>query len=380
MKKLMSKVKEDARKKKIINKELAPRLKVSEGMISNYYSCTNRIGGYKFAELISIIYEGEDGKIDFFLTEYPKRNNKDEHVIELLEWSHQNGKKTIQKEILDQYSVKENPLFLYYSLFLRRSEGNISAQNFIIELENIKYKSNNSPEFKTLGWIGLLYAYYDLHNYNMLFLADEALKEVLNIKNVKKTYNYLKESLKVRIYEIQAIGFLKENNIQAAEKVSLKLTNAENIGAYPLPLSSAFMLLSEIYVFASYNKSLDFINKAINLCNKMNDTRNERWKLRLEATHDFIKITNNDFTQLYLSDPSEQAHLYAKIGGKENEKKCLSILESIENKKGKLSNFQMYYKALALKSDRLLSESAENFIKSGDLFYAQLPKRALNDH
>lgn len=380
MKKLMLNIKTDQRKKGITNKVIAPKIKVSEGMVTNYYDLKNKIGGHKFAELISIIYENEEDKIDHYLIEYAKSKNKDDHIIELLEWCHHNGKKSVQREILKQHKKNENPLYLYYSLFLKRSEETILPEKFIIELENIKYQSNKTPEFKALGWIGLLYAYYDLHNFNMFFLAEEALKEVLSIKNAKNNFNFLKESLKVRIYEIHATGFFKENKINDAKDATLKLINLENINSYPRSLSFGLMLLSQIYAFDDYEKSLLYIRKAIFLFDQISDEKNVKRKSELEATHDFIKITNNDFNDLYLTDRAEEAHMLAKIGGEDNIKRSLALLEKINIKNGKLSNFQMYYKALALRNNEYMNEVLEIFIKSGDLYYSKLPKMAIETY
>lgn len=380
MEKMMLKIKTDQQKKGITNKAIAPRLKVSEGMITNYFSLTNKIGGHKFAELITIIYENEESKIDNYLIEYAKSKNKDEHIIELLEWCHHNGKNTVQREILKHHKKNENPIYLYYSLFFKRSEGTILPEKFIIELENIKYQSNKTPEFKALGWIGLLYAYYDLDNFNMFFLAEEALKDVLSIKNVKNNFNFLKESLKVRIYEIYATGYFKQNKIDAAKDATLKLIKLETINLYPRSLSFGLMLLSQLYTFDDYKKSLLYIKKAICLFNQISLDKNTRRKLKLEATHDFIKITNNDFTDLYLTDSAEESHLLAKIGGKENTIRSLALLEEIKSKNGKLSNFQMYYKALALRNTEYMAEVKENFIKSGDLYYSRLPKTELETY
>ena len=374
--KLLNRLKSDAQKKNITNRAVALKLRVSEGMVSNYYSGTNRIGGSKLSELVTFIYEDENKKIEPTILKYCKNTDKSEHIIEILEWCHHTGRKSLQKKVLLLCKKSENILVLYYLLFSKRSDRKISPTNFYLELEHIKYQSNRTSEktgeFKVLGLIGLIYAHYDLQNYNMFFLATEALKELEFIKN-----KYLKEAFKMRVYQLQAVGLFKDNKLDQAKDAAEKLISIKNAHMYPVELSNCLILLSEIYVFDDYKKSLSFINKAINLFDTATDKQHLKLKIQLEATHDFVKIVNGDFTELFLTDPAEEAHYLASLGDYENKQESLRILDNIEKENGHLSSFQHYYKALAMNDPKTMNDVIERFINNGDKYYVNLPKRAL---
>lgn len=370
--KLLSKVKADAKKKRITNLAIASGLKVSHGMVSNYFNDEHRISGVNFCKLLTMVYEDQLEVIDQRILEYVKKSSKTEHILEILEWCQYNGKKPIQKQILSNTEGFDEPIFEFYELFLKRNDKSISANQFYVELENIKYKSNKKPGFKALGWIGLLYAYYDLNNFNMFFIANEGLKQINEMKN-----RFLNESFKVRVYELQAVGAFKENKIDVAIEAAKAITECPNIKLYPMGLCSMLLLLSEMYVFEDYKKSISYIEEAFQIFNKILDGNSKRWKLQLEATYDFIKISNGDYQNLFLSSPAEKAHYLASIGGEENVNQCLEILNQLEKENGSLSAFQHYYKALALKNVSLMNEVKDLFIQNGDIFYSQLPKRAI---
>jgi hypothetical protein len=97
----------------------------------------------------------------------------------------------------------------------------------------------------------------------------------------------------------------------------------------------------------------------------------------LYATHDFIKITNGMYKNLYLTDKAEEAHYLSSQPDESSKERALYLLEEIAKERGKLSPFQIYYKALALGDMQLMRFAEKEFLKNGDLFYAQLPRRYL---
>jgi hypothetical protein len=370
LKKVMESIKEDARKQKITNKEIAKFLGISSGQVTHYFTLTNKIPFSKFTDLCRLIYQDET-RIEPKLVSYIEQISKREYIREAAEWFSNNGKRELLEKVL-MLKGEEDPLLKIYELLLLRNKRQIKAQDFYIKLDALKDKSLEYPEWKALIRIATLYGFWDLKSYSMIpFLAEEALKQTEEITN-----QYLQKSYRIRVLEVKAIVEMKRNNLEASEKLAMEVIKNEHDN--PLSANSMLSLLSEMYVFRSYERSIEYINKALVQFSLLNLAGYSNRQGMLEATHDFVKIYHGKTDFLFLTDPSEEAHFLARKGTDKDKKRALEILSQIENENHRLSSHQLYYKALCTGKKEDMDNALNQFIINGDLFYSYLA-RETND-
>lgn len=363
-------IKEDARKRNIKNKVIAKEINVSEGMISHYYKFKYMMPFNKFISLLKLIYDRTD-KVEDYINKYLSailHTKKNENAKEVVEWFFVNGQNDRARKIIEKYK-KEDTFFKVYDLLYQRNKLKINSKLFLKSIEDLRESGLADEDTRAICRIANIYAIFDSAGYNLIdFYTEQASLIVNKIKN-----EFIKNSYNQRILELKAIACLMNNNVQETEKLCLEALEDENINRSPLHVCKMLSTLSEVYLFTSFEKSLEYNRKAMSALKKLNYD-NINIKLVLESTHDFIKIFYGDLTGLYLTNNTEKAHYYASLGGKENVKKSLEILESLETKNGFLSPFQKCYKGIA-QNDISLFEIAEcEFYRRGNIFYSLFPK------
>jgi predicted transcriptional regulator len=364
-------IREDAKKRKISNKIIAKKLNISEGMVSNYFNLIYRIPFNKLIELLIMVYEDKK-QIDKCINDFLDKTNKMDNIKEAAEWFATNGDFQRLSNLVKKYK-KDECIFAIYDLFLKRNKRKIDKKEFYRSVEMIRENGVTNPEAKILCRIAQSYSHLDFKAYTTLeFLASDTL---LIIEKLNK--GFIQTSYKLRCYELLAIAHLARKDVKKAEEIVRKALSEADEDTFPVPVSSFLNLLSEIYVFSNFDHSIQYNREAFNVFKKAQNGNLNRLSI-LQATHDFIKIHHHDFSDLFLTDPSEKAHLLAKMGGEKNVKLSLEILNELEKENG-LSPFQMYYKGLALKDHTLLEQSEYEFISRGNLFYSTLPKNAIRE-
>jgi hypothetical protein len=371
MEKVIGSIKEDAKKQKITNKEIAKFLGISSGQVTHYFNLTNKMPFSKFADLCRLIYQDES-KIEPKLISYIEQISKIEYIREAAEWFSNNGKRKLLEKTL-KLKGKDDALLRIYELLLLRNKRQIKAQDFYIQLDALKDISLDYPEWKALIRIATLYGFWDLKSYSMIpFLAEEALKQTDEITN-----QYLQKSFRIRVLEVKAIVEMKRNNLEAAEKLALEVIQNEKDN--PLSANSMFSLLSEMYVFRNYERSIEYIRKAMAQFSLLNLIGYSNRQGMLEATHDFVNIYHGKTDFLFLTDPSEEAHFLARKGTNKDKKKALEMLSKIEKENHQLSSHQLYYKALCTGKKEDMDNALNQFIINGDLFYSYLAREKNDD-
>ncbi|MEF7565966.1 AimR family lysis-lysogeny pheromone receptor, partial [Bacillus infantis] len=161
MKNLMTKVKEEAAKRKIGYSKISTKLNVTTGMVSNYLNATNRISFYKFMELINLVFEEEvPQKKNELINEFFEYPQKTEYVKEALEWLFVNGRVKQAENLLNEYE-NTGVIFRVYSLLLRRNQGSVTKEEFYRGVHDIAYSGDEDLDAKILGRIAQLYAILD---------------------------------------------------------------------------------------------------------------------------------------------------------------------------------------------------------------------------
>lgn len=363
----MSKIREDASKRKVTGKAIAKIIEVSRGMVSNYLKGETEMPVLKFIKLVDHVYENDNDKIIDRIKEFIAKSSRKDNLQDVLEWVSNRGDDDLFLLLYNKF-LESNELmedFKVYNLLYKRNMRKISVNDFYIQVEKLKENKYIQKETKILLKIATLYAFSDLKSYNMMFLAEDIIKDIHNIESA-----YIRTSYGLRVQELLAHSYLKRNMVQKSIEICNKHLNSENETNFPLPLVSFLTFLAEANIFSNPLDSLNYIHRAINTFNNANIKTHSLRKSVLESTSDFIKIHNGCFQNLYLNDKSEVAHLNAKQG---NYEEALKILDEIESKNGRLSAFQLYYKGLASRDLSYVQNSLVEFINSGDSFYAQLP-------
>lgn len=366
MKKVMESIKEDAKKQKITNKEIAKLLGISSGQVTHYFNLTNKIPFSKFTDLCRLIYKDEARIVPKWLA-YIEQISKKEYIREAAEWFSNNGKRELLEKVLE-LKGEEDPLLRVYSLLVLRNKREIKGQEFYIQLDALRDRSQDYPEWKALIRIAGLYAFLDLKSFSMIsFLAEEALEHTKEITN-----QYIQTSYRLRVLEIKAIAEMKRNNVEASERLALEVIQFESDN--PLPANSMYSLLSEIYAFRDYKKSIEYIHRALTQFAGLDLVEYSNRKGMLEATHDFINIIHGQTSFLYLTDPAEAAHYLARNENAEDKQRALEILDYINKDSDRLTPHQMYYKALCTGNKKDMDAALNQFIINGDLFYSYLAR------
>ncbi|QPA32602.1 AimR family lysis-lysogeny pheromone receptor [Thermaerobacillus caldiproteolyticus] len=372
MRKIISQIRQELGRKEISPSYLAKMLNVSLTCINEFFNGTRQLNFSDFLQIINLLFDKDNQQP--LILDYCLSTESKEDIREAMEWASNNCFYELLSDLIDIYPSKFSDL---YSLLLKRNKNELSPIQLYNELEMIKFKMGNEteiPEVQVLVRIASLYSFLSLKSYGLILpLAQDALNQAESITN-----RYIRESYVIRIKEVMAIYYMKQLQLEEAIKVARGIINLSNFEKFPLTVNSMLCLLAEIYVYSDYCKSIYYIEKAIEHFKELG--MSEKFKNRenmLYATHDFIKITNGMYKNLYLTDKAEEAHYLSRQRDESSKERALYLLEKIAKERGKLSPFQIYYKALALGDVQLMRFAEEEFLKAGDLFYAQLPRRYL---
>ncbi|MGE6895729.1 AimR family lysis-lysogeny pheromone receptor [Priestia flexa] len=366
MKKIMLKLSEDAKKKEITNTEIAKRIGVVPSMIGSYFSLEYQISFLRFVELTKVVY----GTYNFeLILQFCKAFNK-KIEVEMLEWAYSNGAVTILKHLLSKECV-DNNLTELYELLLKRIIGEISHQDFYTAVENFKFFYTKDDCIVRVAIESCtLHALMDLSAYNVTnHMSDIVLKKAENINN-----SYIKEAYIARIKTLSTVSYFKNNQVEKAKLLANSVVNEDMKNKFPLYYNNALLHLSEIYSLTDYKKSISYIRRALHMLEEgyFNDYKHR--ERVLQDTHDFISIHHDKYRDLFLKSEAELAHKYARSEDFEYRIEALKILADLERRNGKLTSFQMYYRALALNDRESMREAEASFYITGDIYYSQLPK------
>lgn len=368
IKKLLATIDSELEKRGITKGEAAKRIGVSGGTLSNYFKRKHKIGYLTFIELTKAAY----GKYNHELIRKFAEHAKAKVDIEAMEWAYANFDTSVLEILIrkDKENSKENIITKLYELRLKRIKGDIDSESFFEEVEDLRYEFKHL-EHEALVLLGIctVYNLVDTAAYNAVQpKARNLLKQIQRLEN-----SYLKKAYSMRIKLALSLSAIRSGDLHTAEVFAKEVTTIETYNMFPLYYNNALIYLSEIYLFRDFEKSVKYIKEAVKMMDEGLIDENPKRKSSIKATYDFIHLYNNHFQGLYLEDPAERAHYYAKQKNSEEKRKAVDILNDLFNKKGKLSNFQMYYKALALNDLRLMMLTKDCFYRSGDFHYVKLP-------
>ncbi len=394
MQKILVKMHESLQSNGYTNRRLAKRFKVTHTTVNSYFNEQNKFDFMHFVDVLRL-YNPDD--VEF-------RRNCIKRMIPYL--SHKNLKLAL--EVLDMYGEYEiqdlviekivNPnltedangkkkgksltirtnikLVEFYKLLRERSEGVTSPKDFFTKVNRIrKTQKNKESDVTVLSDFNVIYSFFDLGNYKMV---NEYIQQLLPVISELKC-STLKKSFLLRVKEMEVFVTLHENNLEESRELCFEIINDET-NCYISTKAVAYCKAGESYVFSDYQRAKEYMEKSLEIVGNPVNRKLEIRREKVLNTLLFLRIHHEK--DLHIIDPeeldaAEKAFLYVKLG--ENEK-AIKILQTLLNKNGYLSSFQLYYMGLAIGGEegkRYLKKSVESFSKSGDFFYISLPKTAL---
>ncbi|HDR7797795.1 TPA: hypothetical protein QCY03_001544 [Bacillus tropicus] len=375
------------------NRKLATRFKVTHTTVNTYF---NKQGKFDFMHLVDALRLYKPKDVDFrrkCIKEYiPTMSHKNlKLALEVLDMF---GEYELQDAVIQQITsfkigkdekikkghsktvrVNLNLIPLYKTL-RERSENKISPKIYFEQVEKMrKSQKYTDNELVIISVLNTIYSYFDLGNYKMVNEhIQQLLPDILQIK-----CHTLRDSLLLRIKEMQIFVTLHENNLEESRELCFEIIN-DLANCYISTKAVAYCKIGESYVFSDYQKAKEYMEQSLSI---IGNPVNKKLKVRREKVLNtllFLRIHHKkELHTINLEDldEAEKAFLYVRLG--ENEK-AIKVLQSLKNRNGYLSSFQLYYMGLAVGGDegkKYLEMSIESFSKSGDFFYINLPKTAL---
>lgn len=291
------------------------------------------------------------------------------------EKKNENAKKEKKKGNSKTVRINLNLIPLYKTLRVR-SENTITPKMYFEKIDKMRKKQKyTDDELVIILVLNTIYSFFDLGNYKMVNeYIQQLLPDILKIK-----CHTLRDSLLLRVKEMQIFVALHEGNVERARELCFEIINDET-NCYVSTKSVAYCKIGESFIFSDFQRAKDYMEKSLAVIGNPVNRKLEIRREKVLNTLLFLKIYHEkDLHSINLEDldEAEKAFLFVRLG--ENEK-AIKILRNLQNENGYLSSFQLYYMGLAIDGDegkRYLEMSVESFSKSGDFFYIHLPRTAL---
>lgn len=379
IKKMLSIIDQELKKKEIFRKDVAKRLGVSNGTVSNIFKQEHKISHMTFIELTRIAF----GAYHHEFIKTFCREARFKVKVEAMEWAYANSDMDVLEILIEKDREQEKQqedmsITAVYELQLQRLKGEITKEEFYRKSEIMKFdcKSMHIEKLILLN-ICSIYYFIDDHLYSSVWpQAKSLLTQVIRVEN---PYMQVAFSIRLKIALLYT-GLRAKKYIECVEIGNELLNDETFLEMFPMYYNNVLVCLSEIYALSDYDKSIYYLNKAMGMVDEGFFESNSGWSYRIKSTSDFIHIHHNKFDEkLYLEALDEKAHFYAK-GNTEDKKKALEILGEIIQQDGELDEFGVYYKALALNDLDLMKQAIKLFYIAGDFHYAELPTQYIENY
>jgi len=252
-----------------------------------------------------------------------------------------------------------------YSMISRYESSEIKNEEM---LDKVRKASTNDNEMKILlSLIEANVCYRILSNsaaylHEMSRICDEVEDKVYSLKDC-----FFKMSFEVRLNDL--LG--KRSLYVDADTVKAREYANKNISQEICAIfkANSYYILGTSFTFESYEQSVLNTKQAIEVYREADyevfADELERWFLPFLDAHHGVKVTEGVSVVI--------AHYEAKWGDKQ---KALEIIER-DVSEAEEAMYYFYYKGLATGDGDMLFKSLSQFLKVGDLFFAQLPLEQL---
>ncbi|MDV6040393.1 AimR family lysis-lysogeny pheromone receptor [Bacillus sp. SM-B1] len=351
-------------------------LEISGAAFSKNLSGKSELSFLNMIKLIKHLYEN-DTEITYMIRDFCKKTTNKKNIRMAMEYANAIGDFELLSIAINKGfasgNAKTYEWAFVYELVLMRSKNVLSDQLLLEELEaRKKNRLVKCNEMKIMCDILTFYTLYDSREYKMLFsYAEMLLPKIEAISNP-----FVKDLYKSRIKEIIAYASLMDDQIEKSREACHDILNTEDQWGYLNLLKvSALGCLGESYSFDSYEQSLWYLNKGIQILDECHTDRALARKVQFLNMRSYIRLIHQkDLHDLQISDVGEKALYYIVTG---NGKEAIRILTQLQKDNDSLSPMKTCYLGIALKSKDLLEKSIEGFINQGCKFYCRFPRKML---
>jgi hypothetical protein len=372
MNKLLLTINEDIRKRNLNKKIIAEQLPITAAALGKNLNGGSAFDFFNYLNLVEVLYKDEEEMQRDRIEQFFWKNKKPNNFKYMFEWATNNGEHQLSNILIKR--LKEDNYYASSSYMYKLLQERISliddGMTFLSKTRDIRIGSEEVVESRSLKNIVDIYALWDLKAYTAIEPHANIAMEFLH-ENVSNSY--AKDSHELRILEMKLSGMIKRNNRPKVEKTIREIFQKENLKRFPIQINSIYLTIAEYYSAFDFELSKEYLQKSFEIPPKYLHKHKKR-KRSLEATHDYIHISNESYDSLFLNDKAETAFYFAKIGNKEE---ALKILGELEIENNGLSPHQKFYKGLALNNKKIIKESFDDFVYLGDIFYAQIVERYL---
>ncbi|PEQ58220.1 AimR family lysis-lysogeny pheromone receptor [Bacillus cereus] len=376
------------------NRKLAKRFKVTHTTVNSYFK---KQGKFDFMHLVDALKLYKPKDVEFrrnCIKEYiPRLSHKNlKLALEVLDMFGEYDLQDIIMQQITSYKTSGNEkekkrgvsktvrinlnLIPLYKMLRERNEKTITPKMYFEKVDKMRKKQKYvDNELVIILVLNTIYSFFDLGNYKMVNeYIQQLLPDILKIK-----CHTLRDSLLLRIKEMQVFVALHENNLEKSRELCLEIIN-DVTNCYVSTKAVAYCKIGESFVFSDYQRAKEYMEKSLSIIGNPVNRKLEIRREKVLNTLLFLKIYHEkDLHTINIDDldEAEKAFLYVKLG--ENEK-AIKILRDLQDENGYLSSFQLYYMGLAIGGEegkKYLEKSEESFSKTGDFFYIYLPKTAL---
>ncbi|MFS0562569.1 AimR family lysis-lysogeny pheromone receptor [Terribacillus sp. 179-K 1B1 HS] len=250
-----------------------------------------------------------------------------------------------------------------YSIVMQLQERN---PNYEVIIEEIRLLSANLPISETflrkLLLVQEAICYHRLREYN-------SSMRVINMatKQEPDENEFLEKSYTARVNQIKSFLYLhQENNPVKCREYALEIINQDIGDKF---VADAYYIIGQSFTFENVGEALHYLDKAAELFKLQG--RGEIVEEISLMSRPFLETLHSTNLGNLDIDSAEKAFRLAKRGDKEEAEIVLNQLSA--------SPFRYYYKGLATGRDEFHFKALNDFVNSGNLFYAKLPYEKLRE-
>ncbi|WP_342540068.1 AimR family lysis-lysogeny pheromone receptor [Heyndrickxia sp. FSL K6-6286] len=352
--------------KDIKQKDLAEVIEVDRSQLSHFFNYKKELTFSAWLLAIRFLKPEKEDEIVEILAATMIRDEARQNCRMLMEYASTSRKLDLLKLLItsQKKANKENKIWSnFYEIAYKFQQRNASNEDLLVELESLK---PTTQEMRAFSNILKSLIFYMLKEYKCMFrLARIAEKQVKEIKN-----KFIRDSYMARIGEIFARGYLYlKNDVRKSRFYANMVLNSKFLNqSYK---AHTLHLLGTSYLLEDFDMSVEYFNRYKEVLTA--GGRNELAKETDEKDIFFAKVLwDKNVSPSDTSDPLERMHYYAK-GGDVNAVMKLSAKVSDDDP------FALCYLGIALNDAELLLLSIARFIETGDKYFAELPKRYIEE-
>ncbi|MEB9975287.1 AimR family lysis-lysogeny pheromone receptor [Bacillus cereus] len=375
---ILEKIHKDLYSKGISNRKLADMFDTSHSTINDMLSGKRDFDFSIYTGILNLLYPDNHQLIKNEVYDFCDSTKRKNNLPLELEYTNLTGELELMKVLIEKGKISDNKTnrdfcSVYELLHLRNAEKK-SKEEYLQEVRNIVKNTSTkkvSGEIKVLLEFALIYAFFDLGEYEIVHEYTKRLEPLINEEVTNKYFLY---TLCLRKKEMIASCLHKDNKLEECRKLCKEIIDSDK-NHFPLTKAIAYGLIGESYILTDFEQSKHFLERSLqcieNPCNEKMKYRYLKVKNTLDFLHIHWKVNLDKINPV---DPLELAYLYIQKGDKE---KAKVLLKEIEEKSPNVSPFWMYYWGIAADDREMLKKSFFEFLRKKNPYYAKLPQDKL---